>query len=56
MVPRYLTFFQSVRAKFPSLKIDIINVSAKEVTVLERAAKRALVTKRFVPNEVMIET
>jgi hypothetical protein len=49
----YLTYYQNLRDKFPILKIAIINVTARLETVLARAAKRAKVTGRVVPDKVL---
>mmetsp|Transcript_2617 Transcript_2617/g.3571 ORF Transcript_2617/g.3571 Transcript_2617/m.3571 type:complete len:445 (+) Transcript_2617:163-1497(+) len=51
----YQEYFKQLRKKFPVLKIAIINVSTKIETALQRAAQRALVTHRIVPDSVIIE-
>jgi hypothetical protein len=49
-------YFNSLRHKFPSLKIAILEVTAKESTVLERARGRAAITGRVVPDQVLRKT
>ncbi len=45
-------YFRLLREKFPILKIAIFNVRAEIQTVLKRAAERAEVTGRIVPDSV----
>eukprot|EP01036_Dinobryon_divergens_P028641 gene28642-37621_t len=52
----YQDYFNLLREKFPILKIAILNVRAKVETVLKRAAKRADVTGRIVPDSVIIDS
>lgn len=49
-------YFNLLREKFPILKIAILNVRAKVETVLKRAAKRADVTGRIVPDSVCMHS
>jgi hypothetical protein len=51
----YLEYFRILRRDFPILRIGIIQVSANMETVLRRARKRAEVTGRLVPEEVIRE-
>ena len=52
----YLQYIKKLRKMYPSLRLAIINVTASHDIVLERAAKRAEVTGRIVPEEVVLET
>jgi len=52
----YLQYIKSLRLQFPKLKIAIMHVTASRETVFARAAKRAEVTGRHVPEDVIIET
>eukprot|EP01038_Epipyxis_sp_PR26KG_P008310 gene8310-11242_t len=52
----YKKYFQHLRLSFPKLKIAIIHITAPEKTVLERAAKRAKITGRVVPEDVIIDS
>lgn len=52
----YEIFFHRLRREFPQVRQAIIHVTAPRETVLERAAQRALVTGRIVPNKILEET
>lgn len=52
----YLEYFRNLREEFPIIKIAIIEVTAKRSTVLARAAKRALVTGRVVPEHIILDS
>ena len=54
--PWYLEYFSNLRSLFPNIKIAILHVEASIDTVLTRAAKRAQVTHRIVPESVMLHT
>lgn len=49
----YKDYFQQLRNDFPFLRIAILHVSAPKDVVLQRAAKRALVTGRVVPQKTL---
>lgn len=51
----YLEYFRKLRLDFPIIKIAIMHVHAPLHTVLMRARKRAKVTGRLVPEELIIE-
>ncbi|KAJ1429856.1 zeta toxin-domain-containing protein [Ochromonadaceae sp. CCMP2298] len=52
----YMEYFRNLRAEFPIVKIAILQVAAPVETVLRRAAKRALVTGRVVPEDVILDS
>lgn len=52
----YLEYFNKLRRDFCILRIAIINVVAPIDSVLRRAHKRALVTGRMVPDNLIIES
>lgn len=52
----YTGYFQRIRRDFPSYRIAIILVTAPPDRVIARAARRAAVTGRVVPPEVLQET
>ena len=51
----YSTYLDSLHTKFPRMKFAIIHVTAKEETVLQRADKRAEITGRLVPKDIILE-
>lgn len=51
----YLEYFRKLRMDFPVIKIAIMHVHAPLHTVLMRARKRAKVTGRLVPEELIVE-
>jgi dihydroorotase len=52
----YLEYFKNLRARFPTIKIAILHVTAKPESVLQRARNRAKVTGRHVPEETILES
>jgi hypothetical protein len=52
----YFQYFNCLRQSFPKLKIAILQVTADEESVLERARKRGKVTGRVVPDVVIQNT
>ena len=52
----YLEYFKDLRRRFPFIRIGILHVTARPQTVLLRAHKRAEVTGRVVPEEVILES
>lgn len=48
-------YFESLHAKFPSLKIAILSIEAQRESIFARALKRAKVTGRVVPEQVIID-
>ena len=51
----YSMYIDSLHVNFPRMKFAIIHVTAKEHTVLQRAEKRAEITGRVVPKEVILD-
>lgn len=49
-------YFKQLRLLFPSLKIGIFKVNAREETVLERARKRGEITGRIVPIDILLSS
>jgi predicted kinase len=49
----YENYFQSLRKRYPNLKIGIIHVTAPTDAILERVKERAKTTGRVVPMEVL---
>ncbi|GAB5033874.1 zeta p-loop nucleoside triphosphate hydrolase [Nannochloropsis oceanica] len=47
-------YFQELRECFPGLRIAIIHVTASRETVLSRARRRGIATRRVVPDEVLL--
>lgn len=52
----YLQYFNHLRFSFPKLKIAILSITASVETVFLRAAKRAKITGRIVPEKVLLDT
>lgn len=52
----YSNYFHTLRQQFPTIKIAILSISANLTTVLQRAERRAQITGRVVPKEILIET
>jgi Zeta toxin len=52
----YSGYIRELREAFPKLKVAIINVTAREETVLARARQREEITGRHVPPEVIRAT
>jgi hypothetical protein len=52
----YLKYFENLRETFPKLKLSILYIEASIENVLKRANSRALVTGRFVPEDLIIKT
>lgn len=49
----YMGYFQTIREQFPHYRIAIINVTASREVIYERARRRAEITNRVVPKEIL---